>query len=165
MTLLHGVAVILVYAVIALLASAAGSQRATRQGNVTVFPVLKLYRGLVWSGGVLSAIVGVQEFISAGVTLTAIFFLSISLATIMLPLQSVVISTEGVGSLPVLFTKGVVIPWNSVQRVEHSTRGNRITVVGEKGKVIHTRYNADPELFEEMLEQHVERRCWSLPQD
>ena len=160
MTLLHAFAAILVYAVIAFLAASAGQQRAEHKGSLTVFPVLKLYRILVWSGGVACAVGGAQEVISEGFTFTGIFFSIISIGTVLLPLQSVVVSSEGVGSLPVLLAKGVIIPWNGILRVEHRTRGTLIVVVGVKGTVTHTRYNAEPELFESLLKAHVDKERW-----
>ena len=156
----HAFAVILIYIVIAFLAASAGRQHAEQQGNVTVFPVLKLYRILVWSGGVACAVGAAQEFFSQGVTLTGIFFSIIATVTIVLPLQSVVVTSDGVGMLPVLLTKGVMIPWNCILRVEHRSRGTLIVVVGEKGTVTHTRYNAEPELFESLLKAHVDKARW-----
>ena len=160
MTVFSAFAAIIVYATIAFLAASAGTQKAKFQGSVTLFPVLKAYRILAWSGGMACALGAAKEFVSEGVTWVGVFFAIMAVATVLLPLQSITVSNEGVGTVAVLLTKGIMIPWKEVVRVEQRPARNQIVVIGKTGSVTHTRYNADPERFESLLETHLDRARW-----
>ena len=157
MTVLRAFVAIIVYATIAFLATAAGTQKAKSDGGVTLFPVLKAYRLLVWSGGMACALGAAKEYVSEGVTLVGVLFAAIAVATALLPLQLITVSNEGVGTVAVLLTKSILIPWKEVVRVEQRPSRNQIVVIGKSGSVTHTRYNADPELFESLLETHLDK--------
>jgi hypothetical protein len=152
---------IVICIILAFGASAARAQHARKQGEATVFPVLMSWRVLILSGGLFLAVLAAHEIFTAGVTALGLFLSFLSVLPILLPLQSAVISKTGVGSLPVLFAKGVMIPWNCVRKVERKKGGRLIIIVGEEGIVTYTRYNADPEVFERMLKQHIDPSRWS----
>jgi hypothetical protein len=160
MTVAHGFIAIVVYAVIVFLSSSSMSQRAKREGELTVFPISKMVRLLVWSGGLLCAVAAVQDIATGGLRFTGIFLIVASAATVLIPLQSVAISSTAVESLPLLLMKGVSIRWEDVRRVERRSRGGLIVVLGINQSVTHTRFNADPARFEELLRRHVNAHLW-----
>ncbi len=162
MTVAHGLITVLVYVAIALLSTLATSQSARRRGDVTIFPILRIVRILVWAGGLFCAVAGVEDVATEGIRFTGLLLIVVSLGTLLVPLQSVAISSTGVESLPILFMKRVTIPWENIQRVEYRKRGRLIVVLGDHKSITHTRFNADPVLFEELLTKHVDARA-TLP--
>src|SRR5580698_4094435 len=119
MTVAHGLIAVVVYVVIAFLSSSSVSRRAKRDGELTVFPISKMVRLLVWSGGLFCAVAAVQDMATGGLRFTGIFLIVVSVATVLVPLQSVAISSSAVESLPLLFMRGVSIRWEDIRRIEH----------------------------------------------
>ena len=94
MTVAHGLIAVVVYVVIAFLSSSSVSRRAKRDGELTVFPISKMVRLLVWSGGLFCAVAAVQDMATGGLRFTGIFLIVVSVATVLVPLQSVAISSS-----------------------------------------------------------------------
>lgn len=153
---------VVVYAVVTYLAGFAATKSAVSRGEATLFPITIAARLLAWAGGILCFVFVVWDAVSNTLTIASVIFLLISIGVTLLPLRSIAVSHSGISSLPVLFYRGVHIPWDSVRKVEVRNGSHLIIVTGDTGvTVTHTRFNADSRKFQSLLMQHVDRRLWS----
>ena len=129
---------VLTYAVFALLVNTAGSNKYFVRDRLAVFPVLMSYRVMVWTGGAICAIAALHEFLTQGFGLLGIFFATISVATLLLPLQSIAISRDAVESLPVLLRRRVVIRWETIKRIETRDSRGWIVIYGDGTSVTYS---------------------------
>ena len=151
---------IFTYALFALVVSIAASKKHIVRDGLAVFPILVSYRVMVWTGGAICALAALHEFSTQGFGLLGIFFATISAATLLLPLQSIAISGDGVESLPVLLRPRVLIPWESITKIETRNSRSWIVIYGDGKSVTFTRLNADREGFECLLRRRVNARIW-----
>ncbi|HEX8811097.1 MAG TPA: hypothetical protein VF742_03805, partial [Terracidiphilus sp.] len=152
---------VLVYAALALLTNVAGSRRAQLKDGLIIFPILLSCRILVWAGGLLCAVLGLQEIYTRGFSPLGMFFAAISIGTLLFPMQSVAVTAEGIESIPVLFRKRVIIPWGKVQKVEQRDSWGWTMVHGNDSCITFTRFNADRKTFERLLRLRVNPHLWT----
>jgi hypothetical protein len=94
---------------------------------------------LLGQGGLLCAVVGLQEIYTRGFSPLGVFFAAISIGTLLLPMQSVAVAAEGIESIPIFFRKRVVIPWDNVQKVELRDSRGWILIHGKDSCITFTR--------------------------
>jgi hypothetical protein len=151
---------VLAYAVFALLLNAAATNKHQVCDDLAVFPILISYRVMVWAGGALCAAVALHEFLTVGFGLLGIFLATISVATLLLPLQSIAISVDAVESLPVLRGR-VVIPLKAIRKIEARDSRGWIIIYGNDTSITFTRFNADRDEFERLLRSRADSGLWS----
>lgn len=159
--MVHYVIVLSVYVVLASIARLAGSSQAAVDGDVIVFPILGFYRVLAWSAGAFCALAAVYDIHSEGLGAFGLAFATISLLTVLLPLQSVSISPTGIEALPVLFLRRVTIKWETVSAIEDHPSLGMVVIRSSKRSITFTRFNGDRESFKCLLKQRTRLDLWT----
>ena len=153
-------AAIVVYCLIAGISTSARDTSATHLGQVTLFPVLKSAKLLIWSGGLFCLAFGTYCLFSGFQIVLNVCFVCLGMVTPFIPLGPLIVSSSGVEGQQALWWKKRSLRWNEIERVEVWKAGRMIVLVHGKTSITHTRYHIDEDEFVREVKAHVPIDRW-----
>jgi hypothetical protein len=153
---------IVVYCVIAGISSSARYTRAAHLGQVTVYPVLRSTRFLIWIGGLFCLGFGTYCIFSDFQIVLSVGLVALGTLTPFIPLRPIMVSPSGVEQQQALWWKKRTFHWNEIDRVEVWKAARMIVLVHGKRSIAHTRYHIDEDEFLREVKVHILSDRWVM---